>query len=69
MRYYDIARNCLQSAQHANNPATRDKLLDPGAVVDGRGNERNVHRHDRCRLDEGGTSSDVAHAFQASRLF
>jgi hypothetical protein len=27
-RYYEIARNCLQSAQHANNPATRDKLLD-----------------------------------------
>jgi hypothetical protein len=27
-RYYEIARDCLRSAQHADNPATRDKLLD-----------------------------------------
>jgi hypothetical protein len=27
-RYYEIARECLRSAQHADNPATRDKLLD-----------------------------------------
>ena len=27
-RYYEIARDCLRSAQHADNAATRDKLLD-----------------------------------------
>jgi hypothetical protein len=27
-RYYEIARDCLRSAQHAHNSATRDKLLD-----------------------------------------
>ena len=37
--------------------------------MDGHSNERNAHRHDRRRLDEGGTSSDVAQAFQASQLF
>jgi len=31
-RYYEIARDCLRSAQHADNPATRDKLLDQAQV-------------------------------------
>ena len=31
-RYYEIARECLRSAQHANNPATRDKLLNQAQV-------------------------------------
>ena len=31
-RYYEIACDCLRSAQHADNPATRDKLLDQAQV-------------------------------------
>jgi hypothetical protein len=31
-RYYEIARDCLRSAQHADNPAARDKLLDQAQV-------------------------------------
>jgi hypothetical protein len=31
-KYYEIARDCLRSAQHADNPATRDKLLDQAQV-------------------------------------
>jgi hypothetical protein len=31
-RYYEIARDCLRSAQHAHNPATRDKLLNQAQV-------------------------------------
>src|SRR4051812_24661057 len=30
--YYEIARDCLRLAQHADNPATRDKLLDQAQV-------------------------------------
>ena len=30
--YYEIARDCLRLAQHADNPASRDKLLDQAQV-------------------------------------
>jgi hypothetical protein len=31
-RYYEIARNCLRSAQDAKSPEARDKLLDQSQV-------------------------------------
>ena len=31
-KYYEIARDCLRSAQREENPATRDKLLDQAQV-------------------------------------